>query len=311
MDLSTSLPLRVWIGELANGSHLVAVSGHHIVFDGWTFKLFYEELQALYHADQSGHDVPPPLSQYWDVSTPTPYTEDLERWRSLLGRPYEAIRALHARATGSVGPGAVKRARLPDGLAVSLHRLARTHRTTPFIIASAAMLSALSDVLGTTQVLFGSAFSGRVSGAAVRALGYFSTSAFFGTDLNSHSDRTALVDELKEQQFGWQTSRRVQWEDLLDRYAARDLYAVKFACQRASLVRPNLRIQGTEVQRVDPQRGEVLARRPLDLNMSYSAETAEIVATYRHDCFSDAEISALIEQIASNLYPRNHDKESV
>ncbi len=45
MKLDVEPPLRTWLTRVGNNSTVLIVCGHHLVFDAWTFMLFYEDLE--------------------------------------------------------------------------------------------------------------------------------------------------------------------------------------------------------------------------------------------------------------------------
>lgn len=63
-DLSKDVPMRLAVFQLAENSFDVTWSFHHIVMDGWSVGLVYEELNSLYRSMKSGNNVtlPAPVS---------------------------------------------------------------------------------------------------------------------------------------------------------------------------------------------------------------------------------------------------------
>src|SRR5262249_8570197 len=58
-DLEHGLPIRAGLLPLGRNDHLLCVTVHHIVFDGWSSSIFFDELELLY--DAFAHGRPPPL----------------------------------------------------------------------------------------------------------------------------------------------------------------------------------------------------------------------------------------------------------
>src|SRR5258708_30299214 len=69
-DLSQNLPLRATLIRLAPDDHLLLLTIHHIVSDGWSMGVLTRELSAIYKALASGHeiDLPELPIQYADYA---------------------------------------------------------------------------------------------------------------------------------------------------------------------------------------------------------------------------------------------------
>ncbi|MFF4815461.1 condensation domain-containing protein [Kitasatospora sp. NPDC001309] len=299
MDLDGEPPLRMWLTRLRSDEAVLIVCGHHLVFDAWTFMLFYEDLAAEYRAVTTGgrpRRVPP---QYPDAQAPHDDTA-LDGWSELLGRRYRGIRALDAAAETPKGPGAVHR-RVWPGLSAGVVAAAKNHSVTPFVLASVAMLQALSDVLGDQEVLFGSAYAGRTTAASANALGYYSTTLFVGEDLGAHASVAELISSVGSGLKQWHHGARIQWEDLLARYDAEDLYPVKFAFQPKELAERQLKLPGIGTSRIAGPNTAPSARRPVDLIGSYDADAVTVSMTARTDVLTEDQATALIDAFGERL----------
>jgi hypothetical protein len=69
-DLSQGPLLRVTVYRLAEAEHVVALTIHHVIFDGWSIGVFARELIALYEAFVAGgpDPLPEPSLQYADFA---------------------------------------------------------------------------------------------------------------------------------------------------------------------------------------------------------------------------------------------------
>src|SRR5205807_10234502 len=56
-DLTRAPLFRVRLYRLAPDHHVLYFMAHHIIWDGWSFDLFYEEMSALYAAEVAGAPV--------------------------------------------------------------------------------------------------------------------------------------------------------------------------------------------------------------------------------------------------------------
>ena len=299
LGLDDEPPLRMWLTRLNPTEAVLIVCGHHMVFDAWTFMLFYEDLAAEYRAVTTGgkpRRLPP---QYADAQAPHD-DRALDGWSTLFGRRYRETRTLNAAAETPKGPGAVHRRTWP-GLSAGVVGAARRHSVTPFVIASVAMLQALADVLGDQEAVFGSAYAGRTTAASANALGYYSTTLFVGEDLGAHRSVDELIVSVSGGLKLWHHSARIQWEDLLARYDADDLYPVKFAFQPKELAERQLRLPGIETSRTSRKKANLSARRPVNLIGSYDADAVSVSMITRTDVLTDDRAAALVDGFGRRL----------
>ena len=294
LTLDREPPLRFWVAEVAADEHVVVIAGHHLVFDAWTFMLFYEELAMAYR----GEALPDPV-QYADAQPPSDPAA-LDGWDGLFCPGYRRTRALAASvASVPKGPAVVHRRQWP-GLTKRVTAAAKHYRVTPFVIGSVAFARALADILGDSEVIFGSAYAGRTSPAAASALGYYSTTLFVGVDLAGR-DTADLAGTVRDDLRRWHRTPRIQWEDLLTRYRAEDLYPVKFAFQPTEMAERKLQLPHVSTEKVHQERPDVTARRPVDLIASYDADGVTASMTARTDGLSRTEAEALVDGFGAYL----------
>ncbi|MGD5463760.1 condensation domain-containing protein, partial [Xanthomonas citri pv. citri] len=92
-DLAKEPPLKVTLLSFDKSSHALVVNVHHLVTDGWSQRLFWEEFAAHYAAARktSAAALPSPAFQYRDFAlwqqswAQTPAArEQLDYWRAQL-----------------------------------------------------------------------------------------------------------------------------------------------------------------------------------------------------------------------------------
>ncbi|MDT4989855.1 MAG: hypothetical protein QOI74_3949, partial [Micromonosporaceae bacterium] len=297
VTLDEQPPLRFWVGVVDETSSVLLIAGHHLVFDAWSFMLFYEDLASEYRRVRGNGPERTRPTQYHDVRAEVG-TSAVEGWSDLFERPYPAIRELQGRATDAKGPAAVLRRSWPDRGAIAA--AAKSHRVTPYVLGAAALLRAMSDTFGTAQVIAGSAYAGRITAASAEVIGYFSTTLFFGADLDAGWDTSELIRQVNGQLRRWYAMPRVQWEPLLDRYHATDLYPVKFAFLPINLASPVPVLDGLSIERLSPPPA-ASARRPIDLISAYRRGTVVARLIHRLDAVDDGLAGRLLDDFGKSL----------
>jgi non-ribosomal peptide synthetase component F/acyl carrier protein len=169
-DLERGPLLRLLLVRLQEDEHRLLRLNHHIISDGRSWEVFFEELILLYEADRRGE--PPPLPaekplQYadfaaWEQRTLRPdsrrWREDVAWWRANLeGVPLRtplpfARRDPDERAAAADG---VAWLTLPPRLTTDLESLRREEGATYFMVRFAAFVALLAIMSDNTDLVVG------------------------------------------------------------------------------------------------------------------------------------------------------------
>jgi non-ribosomal peptide synthetase component F/acyl carrier protein len=170
-DLEQGPLIRFILLRLREEEHRLLRLNHHIISDGRSWDVFFEEFVAIYEADRRGE--PPPLAeekplQYADFAARERRTlrPDSPRWRddvawwraNLDGAPLQtplpfARRDPDERATST---DAVAWLRLPPELTTDLESLRREQGATYFMVRLAAFTALLAIMSDTSDLVVGS-----------------------------------------------------------------------------------------------------------------------------------------------------------
>jgi hypothetical protein len=298
MRLDSEPPLRIWFDRIDTEQAVLVVAGHYLVFDAWSLTLLYEELAAAYRRARSGTAEPPRPVQYHELERGLP-ADGLAGWTDLFDRPYRRSRELSRRVRTPLGPASAIR-RSWDTTPGAVEQAARAYRLTPYVVGAAAMLRALSDTSGDPQVIIGCAFAGRTTAESATVIGFLATTIFLGADLGRVAGTGDLLHHLNGQLRRWYTHPRVEWQSLLEHYAAADAYVAKFAFLPDQFARPTPALDGTSTQRLPTSAGAAL-RRPIDLLASYGQSRVTAALTYRSDALTAAKAERLLGRFAVRL----------
>lgn len=303
MDLCAQPPLKMRVIHIDRDDYVVAVAGHHIVFDGWSFKNLYDEIDQAY---RGGEDRVPIIRPYSDVIAGiSGSVDDLRVPYEIFGLNYGRLRDVGKFSNGTLGPAGYLRCHEGPQASSSLMEFARIRRVTPYVVMAAAMLLALKEMCGTQAAILGTASTGRTSGDAVRSIGFFSNTVFMATVAD---DFDAAVQNVSNLLAKWHASPRIQWDEIASRFGAGDLYGFKFAFSRAEMAHPDIRIAGCDVHRLDdeevPLGGQ--ARRPVDAQGTYSSDGVTFDVKYRADVFAQEEVQQLVTSCLSRVGDAAH-----
>lgn len=183
-DLATGPLARAALVRLSAQSHVLAVVMHHIVADGWSFRILFDELSADYESFSSGGGPiaeEPPI-QYadfalWQIehSEDGGYTPATRFWRAELAsassalplptdEPYRTRQTFAARSIDLA---------LDPGLADALRAAAARDQTTLFAVLLAAYAIVLSRLTGSDDLLIAVPMAARTRPETESVVGLF------------------------------------------------------------------------------------------------------------------------------------------
>jgi hypothetical protein len=226
LSLTDGPLLRVRLDRLGADEHVLGLLVHHIVFDRASLALVAEEVSALY-AESLGVDAParPAPTQYeayvFDQMAADHSLEgQLSFWRTQLAGapgalelPYDRARPAHlSPEAGEVRVG------LEADASSRIRELARSERTTPFVVGLAALQALLLKYDPTASaVTVGCPASGRDSERYAHTIGFFVRSLPIVLRHPTHPGTTLreLVSVAREAYLGSHDHQDVPFDELV------------------------------------------------------------------------------------------------
>ncbi|WP_151772315.1 non-ribosomal peptide synthase/polyketide synthase [Streptomyces abyssomicinicus] len=194
-DLRTGPLLRALLLRETAGAHVLLLTAHHIVTDGWSTGVVLEELCAAYDALAHGEpvDLPPVATQYPDfavwqreqLSGDRPDREAARRADRLRGAVPPALPLDRPRRGEESGAGAVHSFTVPADVTARLRALAAEQHTTLFTALTAACQALLARWSGQDDVTVGSLTPGRPRTDLERAVGFFVSTVVLRTPVET------------------------------------------------------------------------------------------------------------------------------
>ncbi|MFE3502639.1 amino acid adenylation domain-containing protein [Kitasatospora sp. NPDC059160] len=214
--------------------HVLLLTMHHIVTDGWSSWVLSQELEELYGAFRLGEGDPLPELpvQYADFAIwqrrrrqGEPAAEHLAYWRDRLAglepldlptdRPRPAVRGTR---------GASHSITLPEDLATALHALTRAPGTTTYIALLATHQILLAAYTGRRDIAVGTPFAGRNRSEIEDLVGFFVNTVVVRTDLSGNPTVREVLDRTRESTLGAHAHQDLPFERLVAELAPhRDL----------------------------------------------------------------------------------------
>lgn len=183
MDLGRGPLLTASLYRLAADRWLFLLAAHHIVFDGPSFALFFDELRAAYAALLEGREpgLPPLPAQYAELAgrreaalTPERIETEVGFWRDELAGVEVLELPLDRRrpATPSFR-GAAHHFAVPPDLTAGLRALGAGLHATLFMVLLGGLAATLSRLCGQEDIAVGLPVAGRDQPDMDGAIGFF------------------------------------------------------------------------------------------------------------------------------------------
>ena len=306
-DIENPSLMRAKVLRLNDERYVLIFNFHHMIFDGTSIAVFYQELAQQYEAFQEGRALllPPLPVQYADyaiwqseclqVGVLKP---QLEYWKRQLGAGFSPVDLPtdFERPPVQSFRGARLSKVLSDDLTRSLKGLNRQEDVTLFMVLLAAWNVLLSRYSGHEDIVVGSTIAGRNQSQIENLIGLFVNTLVLRTDLSGNPTFRQLLTRVKEMCLQAYTHQDLPFEKLVEELqperdlSRNPLFNVMFIFQNTES--PQLHIPGLVANR-DQSYG---ASAKFDLLVSVSEQNQKLVAMveYSTDLFTESTIDRMI-----------------
>ncbi|HKR94175.1 MAG TPA: condensation domain-containing protein, partial [Candidatus Angelobacter sp.] len=229
-DLTSGPLLRVKLLQLAAEEHVLLLTMHHIISDGWSLGVLVREVGALYQAFTEGSASPLPALpiQYADYAVwqreqlrSEVLAEQLSYWREQLsGAP--AVLELptdHVRPAVKSYRGARERLELNAELTAALRVLSREQGVTLFMVLLAAFKVLLWRYAGQADVVVGTPIANRQQSEIEGLIGFFVNTLALRTSIEGSESFTNLLKRVREVCLGAYQHQDVPFEMVVEELA--------------------------------------------------------------------------------------------
>ncbi|MGE6764048.1 non-ribosomal peptide synthase/polyketide synthase, partial [Corallococcus interemptor] len=226
-DLMRGPLLRALLVRVDAREHVLVVTMHHAVSDGWSVGVLLRELGTLYTARASGHTLalPPLPVQYADYAAwqrdwlrDETLAREVDYWKqSLTGappvlelptdRPRPAVRTNAGTTLGFM---------LSQELSQRLSALARNEGASLFMVLLAGWQVLLSRYSGQDDISVGSPIAGRTRAEVEGLIGFFVNTLVLRTQVDGDQSFRALLTRVREMVLGAYEHQDVPFEKLVE-----------------------------------------------------------------------------------------------
>jgi amino acid adenylation domain-containing protein len=305
-DLARGPLLRIKLMRLEAADHILTMTMHHIISDGWSMGVVIRELAALYVAHVAGEESPlPELSlQYADYAawqrewlSGEVLDAQLAYWKQQLAGapPLLALPVDRARPAMQTYNGAQEGFRFSKELTEKLETLSQREGVTLFMTLLAGFQCLLALYTGQGDIVVGSPIANRDRGEIESLIGFFANTLVLRTQFDGNPSFRELLKRVKETALGAYTHPDVPFEKLVEELQpARSLshaplFQVLFVLQNAP--RATVELPGLQLSAMGGASGT--AKFELLLNMTNTADGLMGSLEYNTDLFDAATIKRM------------------
>ncbi|HXQ69893.1 MAG TPA: amino acid adenylation domain-containing protein, partial [Pyrinomonadaceae bacterium] len=313
-DLTRGPLLRTTLVRLSGECHLLLVTLHHIVADGWSVTLLVQELGELYAAYRKGQQSSLAELQvtYADYAMwqrewlqGERLEEQLAYWRKQLGGelPVLKLPLAQSRIGETRRRGALETVRVSSGLTSQLRELGRREGATLFMTLLAAWKILLSRLSGERDVVVGTPVAGRVSRELEPLIGFFVNTLVLRTELSDEQSFIEVLKRVREVCLEAYAHQEVPFERVVEELRPErelnhgPLFQVLFALQNTPTY--DLALEDLKVTVLEPE--NPAARFDLALEASETNGELDCRLTYDADLFDAAMIARLAHHFVNLL----------
>ncbi|MFC5772365.1 condensation domain-containing protein, partial [Thauera sinica] len=226
-DLATGPLCRGRLLRLGDDEHVLLITLHHIVSDGWSIGVFASEMRELYTAFATGRDDPlPPLPvQYADFAAwqrtrlaGAALDEQIGFWRGYLeGAP--AVLDLpfdRQRRDDQTFDGDVLRFEIPEQTAQGLRVFAQRGKGTLFMVLLTAWAALLSRLSGQQDLVIGTPVAGRERAELEPLIGFFANTLVLRIRIDPEATAIGLMEQVRASVTQAFAHQELQFEQIVE-----------------------------------------------------------------------------------------------
>ncbi|MEW6612820.1 MAG: amino acid adenylation domain-containing protein [Pseudomonadota bacterium] len=306
-DLERGLLLRCVLLHRSTDHHLLLLSVHNLIADGWSVDLLIAELGAAYQALLRGEpdSRPAPVLQYPDFAAwqreqmqGEALAQQLAYWREQLGGELPVLRWPVERPAVLGHQGAEHRFTLSADLAQALQDFSQAQGVTRFMLLLAAFQILLHRHTGQMDLLVGTPLSNRSRRELESIIGFFANTVALRARLGGDMRFADLLAQTRERVLGAFAHQDLPFEKMVEALnpprslSHSPIFQAMFALQDDDGALPAL--PGVRAMRLHlPE-----TRAKFDLTLSIAGDSSQLSCTllYNTDLLDAESIAQMAEE---------------
>jgi amino acid adenylation domain-containing protein len=218
-------PMLCQLLRLDEDDHALVVKLHHLITDGWSQRLFWEEFAALYRASVNGAAAGLPelpvqyrhFAEWQRAWLATPAAEQQRSyWHAQLAGAMEfPLRTDRSRSGMRTGHGARQPLKLSRTLSHAVKSLCRANGVTVFMALLAAFQCLLSRYTQRDDIAIGSVIANRNQIEIERLIGMFANTIVLRTDLSGDPTFSEVLRRVRHVTLDAYRNQDLPFEEVL------------------------------------------------------------------------------------------------
>jgi len=296
-DLANDALLRASLVRLSEQEHIVLLTMHHIVSDGWSMGLLIKEVAACYEAFSTGKPalLPPLPIQYGDFAVwqrewlqGENFDQLLSYWRKQLdGLPMLRLPTDHERAAVRSLRGAYQVSEPPAELSAALNAFSQRESVTIFMTLLAAFNTLLYRYTGQLDIVVGTDVANRNRVETEGLIGIFVNHLVLRTDLSGQPTFLELLRRVRDMSLGSFAHQDMPFDMLVKALKPKrdlshtPLFQILFVVQNAPM--PSLELSDLSLSMIEADNGTT--KFDLALFVTEAPEGLRMIWKYSPDLF--------------------------
>ncbi len=306
-DLERGPVFRAKLLALSQEDHVLLLTMHHIVSDGWSTGILLRELSSMYEAYTNGEEplLEPLGVQYADYAVwqrewmSSAGDQQLNYWKNQLSGAPEVLELPTDKVRSAVQSfeGSAQSFRLNPEVSARLSEISRREGVTLYMLLLAAFQTLLYRYTNQKDLVVGTAISNRNLAEVEDVIGFFVNTLVLRTDMSGDPSFNELLKRVKDVCLGAYAHQDVPFEKLVEELQPErslshsPLFQVVFSLQHAT--RETFTLPGLTVNRLHVER--LTAHFDLMLGVEESEEGIAGTFEYSTGLFADETIKRMVQ----------------
>jgi len=313
-DLTRGPLVRARLFRLADDEHIVLLTMHHIISDGWSMGVFIGEMATLYAAFARGQASPLPdlAIQYADFTmwqrercAQGGIENQVAYWKRQLGGalPMLELPTDKPRPAVQSSRGATQSARVPRALLDALKALSQREGATLFMALTAAFQILLQRYTGQDDLCIGTPIANRMRAELETLIGLFINTLVLRADLSGAPTFRDLLKRVRQTTLDAYANQDVPFEQLVEilqpqrAMSHTPLFQVMLILQNAPV--KSQRLPGLALTMLDVDAGT--ATFDLTFSISELPDGLDVAVEYATDLFNADTIARMLGHLQTLL----------
>jgi len=313
-DLERGPLFRVSLAALDQGQHVLALTFHRLIADGWSLRVFCKELALLYEAggEIRGAGLSKLKFQYMDYANwqRTRLNQGLrevhrEYWIGQLSgvRPPVELPSDRPRPRMRTFEGGVRSRSISPGLAAALDRFCQQQGVTTFMVLYAVFVTWLHRYTQESDVVVGSVVAGRRRVELEDVIGYCVNTVALRSELSDGLTGQDLLKQVRHVVADAYDHQELPFEEVIEALSLRregtlsPLFNVMIVCEDDPL--SAFKIRDLEATHLPWE--QTVSEFDLVLMVVNKGQGLELALLYNSTIFDDSTVSRMLRQLETLL----------